>query len=178
MKSNAVKWFIKDAKMHGFKCAIVILRARKYNDYFKKELKEAERIDREMREEFEMKLEEGTLTELTTSKEKKEQLSSEDISMMNNLRNDEFVATVLEEAHASGDGQLQKIVDRLNYLEKHKLIDSLEAAEAAKRLGYVLTNMGAMPEEDYLDIVAYQHGYDSYDEMRKGIAEELKEGII
>lgn len=30
----------------------------------------------------------------------------------------------------------------------------------------VKTNMGTMPLEDYLDIVAYQHGYDSYEEMQ------------
>lgn len=30
----------------------------------------------------------------------------------------------------------------------------------------VNTNMGAMPLEDYLDIVALQHGFDSYEEMQ------------
>lgn len=30
----------------------------------------------------------------------------------------------------------------------------------------VKTNMGAMPLEDYLDIVASQYGFDSYEEMQ------------
>lgn len=30
----------------------------------------------------------------------------------------------------------------------------------------VQTNMGPMPLEDYLDIVASQYGYDSYEEMQ------------
>lgn len=30
----------------------------------------------------------------------------------------------------------------------------------------VQTNMGLMPLEDYLDIVASQYGYDSYEEMQ------------
>ena len=32
---------------------------------------------------------------------------------------------------------------------------------------HVETNMGNMPLEDYYDIVAMQHGYDSYDDMKK-----------
>lgn len=32
---------------------------------------------------------------------------------------------------------------------------------------HVETNMGNMPLEDYYDIVAMQHGYDSYDNMKK-----------
>lgn len=31
----------------------------------------------------------------------------------------------------------------------------------------VETNMGKMPLEDYLEIFALQHGYDSYDDMRR-----------
>lgn len=36
--------------------------------------------------------------------------------------------------------------------------------ESAEKI--VNTNMGAMPLEDYLDIVALQHGCDSYEEMK------------
>lgn len=32
---------------------------------------------------------------------------------------------------------------------------------------HVKTNMGSMPLEDYYDIVAMQHGYDSYEDMKK-----------
>ena len=32
---------------------------------------------------------------------------------------------------------------------------------------HVETNMGNMPLEYYYDIVAMQHGYDSYDDMKK-----------
>lgn len=36
--------------------------------------------------------------------------------------------------------------------------------ESAEKI--VNTNMGAMPLEDYLDIVALQHGFDSCEEMK------------
>ena len=36
--------------------------------------------------------------------------------------------------------------------------------ESAEKI--VNTNMGAMPLEDYLDIVALQHGFDSYEDSR------------
>lgn len=30
----------------------------------------------------------------------------------------------------------------------------------------ISTNIGTMPMEDYLDIVAMQHGFESYDDLR------------
>lgn len=31
---------------------------------------------------------------------------------------------------------------------------------------YIKTNQGLIPYEDYLDIMAYQYGYDSYQDLR------------
>ena len=40
----------------------------------------------------------------------------------------------------------------------------------------IKTNMGEMPLEDYLEIVAWQHGFDSYEELRyNGIAVDIEE---
>lgn len=40
------------------------------------------------------------------------------------------------------------------------------------------TNMGLMPVEDYLEIVAQQHGFDSYEQMKaKGYIIDLPDSV-
>ena len=42
----------------------------------------------------------------------------------------------------------------------------------------VKTNIGGMPLEDYLEIVALQHGFDSYEELRyNGIVVDFEDEI-
>ena len=42
----------------------------------------------------------------------------------------------------------------------------------------VKTNIGGMPLEDYLEIVALQHGFDSYEELRyNGIVVDIEDEI-
>lgn len=60
-------------------------------------------------------------------------------------------------------------VDKIEHLSKLLEEMSMKSGTPIENVSSLETNMGRMPEEDYLDMLALRNGFDSYEDMKKEI---------
>ena len=60
-------------------------------------------------------------------------------------------------------------VDKIEHLSKLLEEMSMKSGIPIENVSLLETNMGGMPGKDYLEMLALQNGFDSYEDMKKEI---------